>query len=103
MARLKDKVALITSAGVGIGRATARLFAEQGVKVVSAEINASTCEAAAQEVQARGDIISFTKSPASSYAKDGIRANGIYPGIILTDRVKNRVGNKYRGRYEIRT
>lgn len=41
MARLKNKVALITGAEVGIGRAKARLFAEQGTKVVIAKINAN--------------------------------------------------------------
>ena len=36
---LKDKVALITGASTGIGRATASLFAEQGASVIVADIN----------------------------------------------------------------
>jgi NAD(P)-dependent dehydrogenase (short-subunit alcohol dehydrogenase family) len=37
--RLKDKVAIITGAGSGMGRASALRFAEEGAKVIIAEIN----------------------------------------------------------------
>ncbi len=37
--RLKDKVAIITGAGCGIGRDTALTFAREGAKVVVADIN----------------------------------------------------------------
>jgi 3-oxoacyl-[acyl-carrier protein] reductase len=37
--RLKDKVAIITGAASGIGRATAILFAQEGAKVVVADVN----------------------------------------------------------------
>jgi NAD(P)-dependent dehydrogenase (short-subunit alcohol dehydrogenase family) len=37
--RLKDKVAIVTGAASGIGRATAQLFASEGAHVVAADIN----------------------------------------------------------------
>jgi 3-oxoacyl-[acyl-carrier protein] reductase len=52
--RLKDKVTIITGAGHGIGRAYARRFAEEGAKVVIAEIDAPAGDAVAAEIKAAG-------------------------------------------------
>jgi NAD(P)-dependent dehydrogenase (short-subunit alcohol dehydrogenase family) len=58
MARLDGKVAVITGAGTGIGRATAKLFAQEGARVVVAELNAEAGEQTAQLiVQAGGAVI----------------------------------------------
>ena len=43
--RLKDKVAIITGAGRGIGRATALRFAQEGALVVAADIDADILNA----------------------------------------------------------
>ncbi len=51
--RLSGKVAFITGAGGGIGRATAERFVEEGAKVVVAEINSELGEAAAASARAR--------------------------------------------------
>jgi NAD(P)-dependent dehydrogenase (short-subunit alcohol dehydrogenase family) len=60
MPRLEGKVAVITGAGTGIGRATAKLFAQEGARVIIAELNAEAGEQTAQLiVQAGGDAIAI--------------------------------------------
>ena len=48
--RLKDRVAIITGGASGIGLATAKRFAAEGAAVVIADLDATTGEAAAAEV-----------------------------------------------------
>lgn len=52
--RLKDKIALITGGGAGIGRETALRFAKEGAKIFVADINTETAQKVADEIKALG-------------------------------------------------
>jgi len=52
--RLRDKVAIITGAGSGIGRSSALLFASEGAAVVIADLDHEKGQQAADEITAAG-------------------------------------------------
>lgn len=69
MGRLQGKVAFITGAGSGIARAAARLFTQEGAKVVIAELKPELGRAAEQWVREPGGDATFietdvTKEPS---------------------------------------
>lgn len=69
--RLEGKVAMVTGAAQGIGRAIARRYAEEGAKVVLCDLNAEGANAAAEEIrQAGGEAFAVAADVSSSAGVD---------------------------------
>ena len=66
--RLRDKVAIITGAGSGIGRESALLFAREGARVLVAEVNDSAGQAVVSEIERAGGMARFAHADVSKAA-----------------------------------
>jgi NAD(P)-dependent dehydrogenase (short-subunit alcohol dehydrogenase family) len=68
MARLKDKVAIVTGGGSGIGRATCLLFACEGAKVVVADYIPEGGNETVRQISAAGGQAVFVQADVSKSA-----------------------------------
>jgi NAD(P)-dependent dehydrogenase (short-subunit alcohol dehydrogenase family) len=66
--RLRDKVALITGAGSGIGRESALLFAREGAGLVVADVNDEAGQETVDAITAAGGRAAYTRADVSKAA-----------------------------------
>ena len=66
---LQDKVTIVTGAAMGMGEATARLFAQAGAKVVVADFNEEQGRAVAADIVAQGGDAFFVRVDISDSAQ----------------------------------
>ena len=64
--RLQDKVVVITGAGHGLGRESARLFASEGAKIVATDLVDTHVKTLADEINGSGGTAVATKADVTS-------------------------------------
>ena len=106
--RLEGKVALVTGAGNGIGRATAMRFAEEGAIVIATDIDLAAAESTATAIEAGGGVAEARQQDVCDEAlwpsliAESVSTHGALhvlvnnAGIVLPNNVENASLEEWR-------
>ncbi len=109
--KLKDQVAMITGAAAGMGQAIAKLYAQEGAKVIVSDLSLQSAQATVDVIQAAGgqalavaadvsneaDVQNLVKTTVSYFGTVDILVNnagimdGFVPAAALTDTLWEKV------------
>src|SRR3954471_17137140 len=97
MFSLKNKVALITGGGSGIGRATCMLFARQGATICILDFDENGGNVVAGEIKAAGQQAWFFKCNVAKQAEVSEAAEAIKAQLGRIDILVNNAGIAHIG------
>ncbi len=95
MGRVSGKVVLVTGAGDGIGRATAKLFAKEGAKVFCVSRTASKLEGVVKDIQSAGGEAAFAAADLSKFEQAQTAFNAALASYGRIDILVNAAGVGY--------
>lgn len=101
--RLKNKVAVITGAGSGIGKATALLFAREGAKVVVADMNERAGHETVAAIKETGGEATFIQVNVTSAAEVQVLVEQTVATYDRLDIIYNNAGIQIKGTAESMT
>jgi len=96
--RLRDKVALVTGADSGIGRATARLFAREGARVVCVDVRESGTPRIDKRIEADGGSAIFVQADVTRREECDRMVAAALEAYGDLDILFNNAGTGVRGR-----